>query len=1040
MNSSPIEGFRIALAQQRLLAWQSQGPSPFVTRALVHISGHWERTNLVRALEKIHSRHEILRTSFMQLPGFKVPLQIISQTRTADPIEHHDLTRCSGIEQHEFIETILQQSRLVSFDLEAAPFLRVVLFDLSSSEQALLISISALCADHLTLRNLIHEVASFVNSGNELSAPAQFLDYSEWQHELQDEDKPIHSLAYLPNLELRSEKSLSSEQAWTTESFNLPLSQTVLDQIRDVCERLQTPLKALMLAIWCFLLVRLSDRREIVIGSVSDGRPSPEFADAFGLFSRYVPVVLKAEPKQRLNDFVSVVNAALSAAEEFRDVWFWGLIPDNHVSQADFFSACFDFISAPPKISFGKDILTIEREFSCFDKYKVRFVCRELNCGLSAEFHYDSNLFALRDVQTMAAHLHELLERAVSEPEQPIGRLAFINESRERLLRAANGQNAQSPDELCVHELFELQVIHKPEAIAIECEDQELTYRQLNQRANQLAAYLSHLSVHPDQPVGLCLEQTPEMVVGLLGVLKAGGAYAVLDPTLPAQRLDFMVETAGVKVLLTQDKLRERLSSRNVQVICVDGDWDLISRESDENRRSNVGPANLAYIIYTSGSTGEPKGVGIEHRQLSNYINAIRERIAFPEDARFALISGFAADLGYTMLYGALATGGRLHVVPTRIASDPFLLAECLRQRPSDCLKIVPSHLSMLLSANNARDILPRQRLVMGGEQLSWELIEKIRDACAENCQILNHYGPTETTVGVLTHQPHDESITANSSNVPIGRPLANTRAYVLDSELNPVSHGITGELYIGGGNLARGYVNRPALTAERFLPNPFSDEPGSRLYRTGDIVRRLTDGTIEFFGRQDNQVKIRGFRVELEEIETALKVHPHIEQAKVIVRSDEVEGNRIFAYLVVSDPAPSVNELRRYLRTHLPDYMIPAAFIPMTALPLTIHGKVDHAALPEPSEKHLGGKQPFVAPRTAMEELLAGVWAEVFRMNRVGINDNFFALGGNSLLVIAVIARAGTRNINLTFADLFHHPTIAELATVVRSQLPKNP
>jgi len=525
------------------------------------------------------------------------------------------------------------------------------------------------------------------------------------------------------------------------------------------------------------------------------------------------------------------------------------------------------------------------------------------------------------------------------------------------------------------------------------------------------------------------------MIVGVLGILKAGGAYLPIDPILPRDRITFMVHDAQASVLLTQQHLVEQFAEDTATLVCLDADWQTIAQQPEETPPCPAMPENLVYVIYTSGSTGNPKGVGVEHRQLVNYLHGILARLDVPPGASFATVSTLAADLGNTAIFSALCTGGCLHVISQERATSPEALVEYCESHRIDCLKIVPSHLNALLTASQPEKILPRKYLILGGEALSWQLVEKIREY-APSCQILNHYGPTETTVGVLTYPVH-ERIRDTSETVPIGRAIANTQSYILDHYLQPVPIGVPGELYIGGDNVARGYVNQSQLTAERFITIQdwgIEDTPAKRVYKTGDLARYLPDGTIEFLGRIDHQVKIHGFRIELGEIESVLTQHPAIQNAIVLAQEDELNHKRLVAYIVPSQESVRINQLRDFLKQQLPDYMIPSAYVPLKALPLTPNGKIDRQGLPDPDSVKPEMEGRFVAPRTPVEETIAKIWGQVLGRDRISIYDNFFELGGDSILSIQIVSRVNQAGLQLTPPQLFESPTIAGLAAVAET------
>ncbi|HEX8185323.1 MAG TPA: amino acid adenylation domain-containing protein, partial [Blastocatellia bacterium] len=531
------------------------------------------------------------------------------------------------------------------------------------------------------------------------------------------------------------------------------------------------------------------------------------------------------------------------------------------------------------------------------------------------EFHYDAGSFGEDDIKRLAEEFQALLKGIINNPDAAIGELEIVSDAeRQQLVIDFNNTSVDFPIRKCIHQLFEDQAERTPGNVAVVFEDHQLSYAGLNTRANQLARYLQRLGVKPETRVGICLERSLEMIIAVIAVLKAGGGYVPLDPTLPKERLAFMLEETGSAVLLTQQCLADRVSHHNAQVVCVDSDRERIAQMSGENPQAQVDLDNLCYVIFTSGSTGMPKGVVIEHRQLLNYVNSINERFELDEVASYATVSTLAADLGNTAIFPSLCGGGRLHLVSQDRASDASALTDYCRRHPIDCLKIVPSHLSALLETSRPEQILPRKRLILGGEPCSWSLVEKI-ESIAPGCSIFNHYGPTETTIGVLTCRVDGEGHNHLSVTPPLGRPVANAQVYLLDSHLNPVPTGVAGELHIGGAGLGRGYLNHPGITAEKFIPNPFSKEPGARLYRSGDLARFLPGGKVEFLGRADSQVKIRGYRVEPGEIESILEQHSAVQEATVVAREYAPGDNRLVAYLVPGEGHAATKQLLRLQR-----------------------------------------------------------------------------------------------------------------------------
>ena len=583
----------------------------------------------------------------------------------------------------------------------------------------------------------------------------------------------------------------------------------------------------------------------------------------------------------------------------------------------------------------------------------------------------------------------------------------------------------------CVHRLFEAQAQSRPEAIAVRYQEQELSYEQLNERANQLAHHLLGLGVGPETRVGLCVERSLEMVVALLGILKAGAAYVPLDPEYPQQRLAFMLADAEVSVLLTQESLLSRLPESEQPVLCLDRDWPEIAKQSRATPAIKITPDNLAYLVYTSGSTGQPKGAAIPHRSIGGFIFGV-DYVTWDEKQTLLQYSSLSWDALTLELWPALLRGGRCVLYAEPRVSLPSLAA-VIKDEGVSVLWLTSSLFNAVL--DTAPELLRGvSQVLVGGEALSGRHVRQARELWPE-MRLVNGYGPSECTVFACCHVITNAEVVGSS--VPIGRPIGDRKVYVLDGHLKRVPVGVAGELYIGGASLARGYWKQAGLTAERFIPHPYSEAGGERLYRTGDLVRHRSDGELEFVGRVDEQVKVRGYRIELGEIESVLKGHAAVAECVVVAGTDGEDSNkRLLAYLVTRpDQTLTLDELRSFLREQLPEYMIPAAFIILDALPLNAHGKLDRQALPAPDSSSLPAAVEFVAPRTPEEAILAGIWAQVLKVERLGVHDNFFELGGDSILSIQVVSRAFQQGLHLLPKQLFQHQTIAELAQVVTTK-----
>ena len=663
--------------------------------------------------------------------------------------------------------------------------------------------------------------------------------------------------------------------------------------------------------------------------------------------------------------------------------------------------------------------------------------------GLTAAFVYNTDLFEAGTIARMLGNFQTLLEAIVADPEQRLSDLPLLTETeRQQLLVEWNGTKTDCPQDLCIHQLFEAQVERTPDAIAVVFEAEQLTYGELNRRANQLAHHLRALGVGPEVLVAICLERSLEMVIGLLGILKAGGAYLPLDPAYPKERLAFMLKDAQAPVLLTRERLAAGLAEQDAKVICLDSDWETIARESGENPGSSARPENLAYVIYTSGSTGQPKGVLVSHGAIAGHCRNVQRYYELDSRDVVLQFASLSFDVSLEEILPTLIVGARLVVMGTNVwhpaefhrkisefgltvLNLPTAYWQELAREWADVPELVPN-------------IQPRL-FIVGGDTMLPDALKLWQQTPVNSIRLLNAYGPTETTITATAFEiaPRPGENTTYQ-RVPIGRPLANRAIYILDRHGNPVPIGVHGHLHIGGAGLARGYLNRPDLTAEKFVPDPFSAEPGARMYKTGDLARYRPDGNIEFLGRADHQVKIRGFRIELGEIEAALGQHPAVREAVVLAREDAPGEKRLVAYVVAD---ATTDELRRFLKDKLPESMVPAVVVLLDALPVTPNGKIDRRALPAPDRSRPELEKAFVAPRDDLERQLAHIWEEVLGVRPVGVTDNFFELGGHSLLAVrlfAVIEKRLGKKLPLT--AVFQGATVEHLAGVLRQQATPGP
>ncbi|HWE64825.1 MAG TPA: amino acid adenylation domain-containing protein [Chloroflexota bacterium] len=658
---------------------------------------------------------------------------------------------------------------------------------------------------------------------------------------------------------------------------------------------------------------------------------------------------------------------------------------------------------------------------------------------------YNSDLFEATTITRMIEHFQVLLEGIVADPHQRIGDLPLLTPAeREQLLIHGNATQDMGSDDRCVHTLFEEQVCRTPDAIAVVYEGRQLTYRQLNEKANQLAHYLQAIGVGPEVLVGLCVERSLEMLVGLLGILKAGGAYVPYDPACPPRRLAIMLGDAHVPVLLTQEWLRGRLPIHGAQVVCLDTDWPLIARQSPANPLSGTTAVNAAYVIYTSGSTGRPNGVVVEHRALANYTVAAQTEFALQPEDRVLQFASLSFDAAAEEIYPCLVSGATLVVRPPAMLDSQSVFLDTCRALGLTVLDLPTAFWHDLVwhLAQHAASLPASVRLVViGGEALHPERLRQWRQHVTDRIRLLNTYGPTETTVAVtlcdLSSPPAVAA--AHTWAGSIGRPLRHIQAYVLNEHLQLAPISVPGELYIGGASLARGYLNRPDLTTERFIPHPFSDAPGARLYKTGDRACYRPDGQLEYLGRIDDQVKIRGMRVEPGEIEAVLVEHPSVREAAVVAREDAWHSQQLVAYVGTGGAqAPATGELRSFLHAKLPAQMVPASFVVLDAWPLTPSGKLDRKMLPAPEDRRSEERSAYVAPRDAVERQLATIWEGMLGIQPIGITDNFFDLGGHSLLAVRLFERIAREcGRRLPLGILFEQGTIEHIAALLRAYEP---
>ena len=1042
MATQATQGFRLSL-QQRYL-WQAQGEGEvYCSQCAVLAVGYLAPEVLRQIFRDLVRCHEILRTVFRRRPGMKLPIQVVASNAEPDWVDLGGEPWGGGDETDEraLAADLLRQHRARPWDLAVSSPLRLSLLPLAPQRNLLLVSLPAVCADPVTLRNLIARAAESYRltlaRRQPEEDPLQYADFAQWQDEmLGEEDAEAQAgkafwAAFDPSrfdaVRLPIETESPAGRPFAPSVKPLALDVVPAGRLEEIAASAGVPLPTLFFTAWQVLLWRLCGREDLVIGRSFDGRGYSALQEALGPFARDLPMRVSLTGGERFRNLLERVREAEDKTERMQE--FGGL---DRASPARF-AVVFESEEWSPWHPVPGLEMSLCSRHCCRGRFKLKLCAVRVGERTTLELHYDPEVLPEHEASGWVERLQTLLEDAATHPDRMVGDLDVLGRTDREQFASFNATEWSFGEAATLQARFAEQAARVPEAPAVAAENRLLTYSQLDRRANQLARHLRHLGVGAEDRVAILLERSEAPVVALLGVLKAGGVYLPLDPVFPRQRLAVMLGDAAVAAVVTEAGLLELLPDCGTPVVCLDRDADLLASYGTGEPESVTLPDHLAYVLFTSGSTGRPKGVAVEHRQLVNYTDGILVQLAPPPAASFALVSTFAADLGNTMVFPALLSGGCLHVLSQERAASPSALAEYFRRHAIDYLKIVPSHLSALLVSSEAADLLPRRLLVVGGEASSWDLAERVGMLSA-GCRILNHYGPTEATVGVLAWPVDRERKAGSAARLPLGRPLANSAVHLLDPRQQPVPPGVEGEICIGGAGLARGYLGRPELTAERFIPDSFAAGPGKRLYRTGDLARFRPDGTIEFLGRLDHQIKIRGFRIELGEIGAVLAQHPEVWEAVVNLREDGSGDGRLVAYAVPRQgKQPAADDLRAFLRQRLPEYMIPASFVTLRSLPLTPNGKVDFKALPAP-ERTAERERPYVPPATPSETRLAEIWSQVLGKERLSIQDNFFDLGGDSILAIQVVARANRAGLRLTPKQLFEHQTIARLAAVAGS------
>ncbi|MEG4044871.1 amino acid adenylation domain-containing protein [Microcoleus sp. Pol17_C1] len=1055
--------FPLSFAQQRLWFFEQLTPGNFTYHIVagVRLTGTLDARALDRSLNELVKRHEVLRTAFKTING--QPVQAIASNLELKILEI-DLRSLPETERSREVERLIAAEAKLAFDLSQAPLLRAKLLHLSDSNWVLLLSTHHIIFDGWSMGIFIQELATFYQAfctGKPSPLPeqsVQYADFASWQRQWLQGEVLETQLAYwkkqlggnLPVLNLPTDRPRSAVQTFRGAVHKFTIPKAIAEEIAQLSQREKATLFMTLLAAFKTLLYRYTGQEDILVGSPIANRNRREIEEVIGLFANTLVFRTNLSSNPTFKELLARVREVALGAYNHQDLPFEKLVEIIHherdLSHNPLFQVLFSLRNVrTPQIKLPGVTLSsleIERNTARFD---LALDLEEGLEGINGTLEYSQDLFDASTARRIAGHFLTLLESIAANPEQRISNLQILTKpEQQQLLFEWNNTQLEIPKNQCVHELFEAQAERTPDAIAVVFQNEYLTYRELNKKANNLASYLQKIGVNPEVLVGIYVERSLEMMVGLLGILKAGGAYVPLDPAYPPDRLAFMLEDAKISVLLTQKKQLETLPKNSASIVFLDADWEGIS-SCDEPVVGLQNSSNLAYVIYTSGSTGKPKGVQISHASAVNLLSSMRQQLAIADRDVWLAVTSLSFDIAALELFLPITTGSRVVVASREVASNGEKLLETLTNSGATVMQATPASWKMLLAAgwqgNNQLKIL------CGGEPLPRQIANQL---LLRGASVWNLYGPTETTIWSTLYQ-----VDCKYESVSIGRPIANTQIFILDRYLMPVPVGVFGELHIGGAGLSRGYLNRPELTAEKFIPNPFAEDgihasfilhPSSfilseRLYKTGDLARYLPDGNIEFIGRSDHQVKVRGFRIELGEIEAVLSQYPAVREAIALVREDNPGDKRLVAYIVAkselrggqgdTDPTHSefINHLRVFLKQKLPQYMMPSAFVLLEAMPLTPNGKIDRRSLPAPNTNTAEFENNFTGPRTPDEQLTAEIWAEVLGLERVGIHDNFFELGGHSLLATQAISRLREAfQVEVPLRSLFESPTVATI------------
>jgi amino acid adenylation domain-containing protein len=1026
-------------AQKQLYALSlisDQGSKSYNICNVVQLTGQLNVSALKEAIHKVIDRHDALRTVIKD----KAHQEISKQPQIEIPLIDFSTTENQDIKVNEWIK----EKSTLQFDLVHGPLFQPYILRREEQKHLMVLTAHHIVIDGMSINIILQDIAAIYSSivtgsNDSLDSPMQYKEYVQWRHNEVNRTNEKYWLeklsGQLPVLDLPTDRQYPPLKTFQGNRSTFFLDEQLCGNLAQLSQKNGCTPFMMFFTIYMLWLHRLTQQDDIIVGIPVTGRPEDNRSNSLvGYATHLLPVRSCIQWDQPFLEYLKTMRGIFLDAFQHQDYPFSNLINQLQLKRDGSHSLIVSSVFNMDRPGAVPVFHNLQAEWQTqpiyYTAFDITFNLTEIENKYVLDCDYNADIYNPSTIDQFAGHYQTLMTHILNSPQQAVSKISLLNDDEfKQLIVTFNDTQKAYPKDKCVHHIFETNAATFPDEVAAVYKDQQLTYLELNQKANQLANFLIDMNISAETIVGICVERSLEMIIGILGILKAGGAYLPLDPSYPKARLTFMLDDANAPVLLTKKSTLEKLDIAdqvNSRIIILDQDWQKIAASKDTNPGARVKPDNLAYVIYTSGSTGKPKGTMIMHQGMMNYLNWASNEYNVAQGPGAPVNSSISFDATITSLFTPLFVGKRIELLPEDIPEIEALTKALSSKTNWSLVKITPAHLD-LLNTLLPKDTLKDQTraFILGGEALFSKTVS-IWSQKSPRTRLINEYGPTETVVGCCVYEVDPD--VSEEGPVPIGKPIANTRLYILDERLQPLPIGVPGELYIGGDGVARGYINRENLTREKFIANPFSD---NRLYKTGDLARYRNDGIIEYLGRVDNQVKIRGFRVEPGEVESLLNQFPDITESVVTVHKLSSQDLRLVAYFV-ANKALQAGDIRIYLLDHIPSFMIPAAFVQMDAMPLTGNGKIDRKALPIPEDMQTTSKVEYISPKTETQSIIADIWKTVLRVSKVGIYDNFFESGGHSLLIPEVydLLIKKLKRDDFTAIDLFKYPTINALSS----------